>query len=93
MRENDGHDPEHGHRATKLALDLAALLDLADDSLRLLIEACELHDRGLVSHDPTIGAAWDADRLDLVRVGKVPDPRFFSTPAGQRRAVELAPAR
>jgi uncharacterized protein len=29
----------------------------------------------------TIGCCWDADRLDLPRVGIVPDARFMSTPS------------
>jgi uncharacterized protein len=29
----------------------------------------------------TVGCCWDADRLDLPRVGIVPDARFMSTPS------------
>ena len=32
-----------------------------------------------MSEHPTIGTCWDADRLDLGRVGIVPQPKFMST--------------
>ena len=35
--------------------------------------------------DPTIGTCWDADRLDIGRVGIIPHERFMSTAAGKRR--------
>jgi uncharacterized protein len=38
---------------------------------------------GQVADDPTIGACWDADRLNLWRVGKTPDPRLLSTAAAR----------
>jgi uncharacterized protein len=38
---------------------------------------------GQVTDDPTLGAAWDADRLDLPRVGVAPDPARLSTAAGR----------
>jgi uncharacterized protein len=41
------------------------------------------HDRGLVSDDPTIGAAWDADRLDLTRLGIRPRAALLSTGAAK----------
>jgi uncharacterized protein len=83
MRTNDGHDPEHGPRAAALTRQLSPLLRIDDDALALLTQACERHDRGLVSDDPTIGCCWDADRLDLPRVGTIPDPRYFSTAAAR----------
>ena len=89
MRENDGYDPEHGARAADLALELLALLELSDDQYRTLCAACELHDRGHVSLDPTIGCCWDADRLDLPRVGKTLELRFFSTAAGRARVAAM----
>jgi hypothetical protein len=34
--------------------------------------------------DPLVGVCWDADRLDLWRVGIKPDPRDLSTEAAKR---------
>jgi uncharacterized protein len=39
-----------------------------------------------VSADVLIGMCWDADRLDLTRIGVTPDPALMSTPAGKRAA-------
>ena len=56
--------------------------------LELLQHACFEHTNGQVSSDPTVGACWDADRLDLPRVGVTPNPALFST----ERAHEGPPA-
>lgn len=85
MRQNEYDDPEHGHRGAELSRRLhhEGLLPLADADRALLYEACNDHDRGLVTEDPTIGACWDADRLNLWRVGRKPDPRLLSTAAAR----------
>ena len=86
MRENDGYDPEHGPRAAALVRELAAdgLLLLEDAQLDALVEACELHADGLVTEDPVVGSCWDADRLDLWRVGHAVDPSLLSTGEARR---------
>ena len=82
-RENDGHDPGHGPRAAEVARTLGhEALAISREELDLLAEAMHDHDRGFVTQDMLIGACWDADRLDLERVGITPHPRFISTPAG-----------
>jgi hypothetical protein len=45
------------------------------------------HADGLTSADPTVGACWDADRLNLWRVGVAPDRRLLSTAAARSAAV------
>jgi uncharacterized protein len=67
----------------------ADLLGLDRDRLALLEHAIRHHTAGLTSADPTIGTCWDADRLDLGRVGMRPRERFMSTWAGRRRARGL----
>jgi uncharacterized protein len=84
MRLNDGHDPDHGRRGGALARELRRLVPLSEVQLDLLQEACDDHADGLVSADPTIGVCWDADRLDLPRVGITPDPTLLSTAAGRQ---------
>ena len=54
--------------------------------MRLLDYAIRHHVDGDVSDDPTIGTCWDADRLDLGRVGIVPDEQYMSTAEGKRLA-------
>ncbi len=82
MRLNDGHDPLHGPRGAALAGELrGGAFDLEDAGMDLLKFACEEHTNGGVGRDPTVGVCWDADRLNLWRVGIRPDPRLLSTGA------------
>lgn len=81
-RENDGFDPNHGHRAALLALNHShrGLLNISQDQLTLLMFACEHHTKGSVdSEDKVVSACWDADRLDLPRVGVQTLPEFLGT--------------
>jgi uncharacterized protein len=87
MRLNDGHDPDHGRRGSALARELADILPLEPWQLDRLIAACHGHTDGSVSDDPTVGACWDADRLDLPRVGIRPEARLLSTAAARARAA------
>lgn len=81
-REREARDPQHGPHAARLAETLRAdgLFGLDDVRMALLVEACELHDTGAVTDDPTVGACYDADRLNLRRVGIEPDARYLSRP-------------
>ncbi len=82
MRLNDNHDPLHGPRGAALAGELrGGAFDLDDAKMDLLAFACEEHTNGGVGSDPTVGVCWDADRLNLWRVGIRPDPRLLSTQA------------
>lgn len=81
-RENDGYDPEHGHRAALLAMShhQKGWLKITADQLATLMFACEHHNKGTTDEDDkTISACWDADRLDLPRVGIQTDPKFLGT--------------
>jgi uncharacterized protein len=78
-RQNDFRDPQHGGRAADYALSLNGsyflLNRLQMDKLHYAISA---HSDGEVHDDVTIQTCWDADRLDLWRVGKTPDPKYLS---------------
>lgn len=81
MRHNEYRDPEHGERGGELARSMCGThFELEPERLTLLVDACTRHDRGQVTDDPTIGACWDADRINLWRVGIVPDAELLSTP-------------
>jgi len=74
-RKNDHHDPEHGLRAAAIAERIAGdLIDVSAEELDLLAEACCGHSDGHLIADVTVMTCWDADRLDLGRVGIRPDP-------------------
>jgi uncharacterized protein len=49
-----------------------------------LFEACRLHTDGLTAGDRTLLACWDADRLDLGRVGITPEPHRLGTKAARK---------
>lgn len=83
-RESDNEDPDHGRRAAVLIERLpAGLLPIEGDRLRTLVEACALHADGGTVGDATTLTCWDADRLDLGRVGIRPDPRLLCTAAAR----------
>lgn len=84
-RENEDHDPKHGHRSALYAKELfeAGKLKISEEQLSMLMEACKHHNEGKVTEDPTIGVCWDADRMDLTRVGIITDPKLLSTKAGK----------
>ncbi len=69
-RLNDGSDPDHGSRAADLAIELSGtLIDVDDYELKLLTKACQGHSDGQTKSDITVMTCWDADRLDLGRIG------------------------
>lgn len=83
-RMNDGHDPEHGARAALFAQSLAgSAFELAAPDLELLVVACRGHSDGLSQGDITVLTCWDADRLDLGRVGIRPHPDRLCTEAAR----------
>jgi uncharacterized protein len=83
-RQSDGWDQEHGHRAAEFAKTLdGSVLKLPARKLECLIYACTHHSDGLIEADVTVQTCWDADRLDLGRIGVVPDPCRLCTPAAQ----------
>lgn len=72
-RVNEGRDDGHGLRGGEFAKSLrGTLVHLDDARFDLLFEACRLHTNGLTAGETTLQACWDADRLDLGRVGVTP---------------------
>ena len=91
-RWDDGYDPEHGNRAADFALTLRGkTIHLADEEFELLSHACRQHTFGHVEGDITVLTCWDADRLDLGRVGTMPRPDKLCTSAARdSRMIEWA---
>jgi uncharacterized protein len=85
MRNRDGQERDHGRRGAELVRKLnGSLYHLTRDNLALLEEACAHHSEGRVTTSPTKGVCWDADRLNLSRIGFSPDPWLLSTDAARR---------
>lgn len=83
-RRNEGRDPHHGRRASLFALGLAgSAFELEPGDLQLLLEACEGHTGHRTAGDVTVLTCWDADRLDLGRVGIRPSPERLCTAAAR----------
>jgi uncharacterized protein len=87
-REHDGHDRDHGHKSADLAAELnGRFFSLSDDELELLTWACREHSDGHLDADLIVQTCWDADRLDLGRVGIEPDPNRLCTPEARDHVV------
>jgi uncharacterized protein len=74
----ENQDPCHGQRAAT-ALDLIDLGHLSLGQQLTLKRAIHDHSGGQTTLDPTMGCCWDADRLDLMRLGIDPLPELMST--------------
>ncbi|HAL72243.1 MAG TPA: hypothetical protein DCP71_10770 [Verrucomicrobiales bacterium] len=86
-RLSDGWEPSHGRSGAEYAATLRGIFfQLSDEDFALLQEACIWHTEGKHHPDPTIGTCWDADRLDLGRVGLIPHADYMSTRFGQEIA-------
>ena len=80
QRRNENYDPEHGMRAAQFARTLrGSWFDVTDTEMELLSEALIHHSEGYTDGDVTVRVCWDADRLDLGRVGIEPKPDRLCT--------------
>ena len=87
-RVNDQRDDGHGNRGAQLARQLRGdYFELDDLRFTLLDYACAWHTSGLTIADPRVQICWDADRLDLLRVGTRPRSKLLCTEAAQQPDV------
>jgi uncharacterized protein len=83
-RINEDWDHGHGLRGAMYARTMrGSLIHLSDRDFELLYEACRLHTDGHTQGDLTLQVCWDADRLDLGRVGMTPKPHRLCTEAAR----------
>lgn len=88
MRENDGRDLGHGPRAAAFIMKYRDAFPLSDDQFKQLKDACKGHTVGQRPDCITINTCWDADRLDLGRVGITPDSKYLFNAEAKRIADE-----
>jgi uncharacterized protein len=96
QRHNDHRDPLHGQRAADFALALrreSVIVELNAAEFEHLCEAMRLHSDGHTEGEAAIRACWDADRLDLARVGIQPEAKRLCTPFARTRKVLLEACR
>lgn len=87
-RRNDYYDPDHGKRGAELASELRGrLFEMPDDEFALLYRACERHTTGREDESLTVRTCWDADRLDLPRLGIVVDRDRLCTDEARRPEI------
>jgi uncharacterized protein len=85
-RGDDGSDAGHGERAAVFTATLrGTLIHLSEEDFALLHEAIRDHELGLTKGNITVLTCWDADRLDLGRVWRRPNPRYLCTEYGRRK--------
>lgn len=79
QRRNEFEDEFHGERAAEFAASMNhRYFELQDTQLSQLVNAIRFHSCGDVHQCSTIQTCWDADRLDLGRVGIKPSARYLS---------------
>lgn len=87
-RINEGSDRDHGQRGADFAAELSGrLFELPDDDFELLYLACVGHTYERTHPDITIQTCWDADRLDLGRVGITPQPSHLCTDVAKTKEM------
>ena len=89
MRENEGQDKGHGPRAAVFATKYRDTISLNDVQFKQLTDACKGHTHGIRPTCITINTCWDADRLDLGRVGIDPDANRLHDDEAKRIADEF----
>ncbi len=84
-RRNDGNDLEHPHDSAVLA---RGLIERFFPHLEVdrICDAIEGHAGGEVTTDPLTACLWDADRLELKRIGRTIDLELLSTKVAKRLA-------
>jgi uncharacterized protein len=85
MRISEHGDAGHGERGAELAAQLRGrYFEATPAEMDLLQYACVRHSDGMTTGDITVLTCWDADRLDLARVGVT--PRALCTDAAKKDA-------
>ena len=83
-RLSDGRDRQHGKRGAAYAASLrGSLSQLPDEAFDNLLYAIRYHSDGLTEANITVQSCWDADRLDLGRVGIKPEAQYLCTEAAK----------
>ena len=89
-RLHDGSDRDHGPRGAELAARWRdKYFTLPDKAFDQLTYACKWHTKKRLCDDLTIAICWDADRLDLTRIGATVNPYFLNTEQARQLAEAI----
>jgi uncharacterized protein len=88
MRENEHIDLGHGPRGASFAKKYRDLIPLNNVQFKQLTDACKGHTYGERPECITINTCWDSDRLDLHRVGIMPQAEYLYNEEAKRIANE-----
>ena len=90
-RLDDWEDLEHGVRSADMLPSIreTILKDFTDEEVALLEKACRYHTTEQRTGIPTVDVCFDADRLDLGRVGIAPNPKLMATEQGAYYAANI----
>jgi uncharacterized protein len=86
-RHDDSADKGHGRRAATYMRAIRTMIPLGGGDFKRLSYALMWHDDRIHTPDLGIGCCWDADRLDLPRVGVITDPNYLNTGTARSIAV------
>lgn len=88
-RQDEDEDYHHGPRAAKWIRDWMQPENygLTQDDFELLIFAIAKHTHGETKAHPTVMTCWDADRLDIGRVGFTINKRYLCTDAAKAQEM------
>ncbi len=86
MRKNEYEDIKHGLRGARFAEKHRSIIDLNEAQFKQLTDACKGHTDGKMSDCVTIQTCWDADRLDIGRVGIIVSSEFLFSSEAKRIA-------
>lgn len=90
-REREGRDDNHGSRAANSIEKIrnTLLADLGNTQFSCLKYAIANHTRTKNIQEPTVACCFDADRIDLPRVGINIDVDYLSTDAAKKMVNRL----
>ena len=83
-RSDAPEDPGHGERSAAIIDEIREtyLAALSAPEIEILKTACVTHSTGAKTDNTTINICHDADRLDMPRLGIIPDPERMATEKG-----------
>lgn len=82
-RENDSNGNSHAYESAYLAKGIIQG-NLPVTNINKIFYTIYHHADGITTKDPFMGCIWDADRLNLLRIGIIPNEKLLSTQLAKR---------